>query len=53
LKQNIYGVAEHWINLRIVLFKIKKLDNPSENADMSNEKDKSRLKLMVYIENGF
>jgi hypothetical protein len=45
----IYGVAEHWINLRFVLYKIKKLDNPSDNADMSNEKEKiARLKLMEF-----
>jgi len=43
----IYGVAERWANLRCNLFKIiyyryyilvSKLDNPSENAGMSNEK---------------
>jgi hypothetical protein len=45
----MYGVAEHWINLRFILYKIKKLDNPSDNADMSNEKEQiARLKLMVY-----
>ena len=34
------------------LYKIKKLDIPSENADMSNEKEKpARLKLMVLIKN--
>jgi hypothetical protein len=44
----IYGVAEHWIHLRFYLFKIKK-DNPSENADISNEKEYlARLKLMVF-----
>jgi hypothetical protein len=36
----IDGVAERWVNLRFILFKNKKLDNPSENADMSNEKGK-------------
>lgn len=63
----IYGVAERWANLRCNLFKIiyyryyilvSKLDNPSENAGMSNEKGTNntlnsrtvpRLKLMVYI----
>ena len=53
---------EHWVNLRFILYKNKGIDNPSENADMSNEKgnvrviiDKNiisnmpRLKLMVFI----
>ena len=35
----VYGVVEHWINLRFVFYKIKRPDNPRDNADMSNEKD--------------
>jgi len=35
----IYRVAEHWMNRRFILYKIKKPDNPSDNADMSNEKE--------------
>ena len=50
---------EHWVNLRFILYKNKGIDNPSENADMSNEKgsvgnifsyiiaNMPRLKLMV------
>jgi len=29
------------------------LHHPCENADMSNEKDKTRLKLMVFNKYGF
>ncbi len=32
----------------ILSFKGEILDIPSENADMSNEKEKARLKLMVF-----
>ncbi len=34
----MYEVAEHWVNLRFIFFKIKNLDIPIDNADMSNEK---------------
>ena len=43
---------ERWVNLRYILYKniYTRIDNPSENADMSNEKgsllDIPRLKLM-------
>ena len=43
------GVAEHWINLRFVLFKNKILDNSSDNADMSSEKDNLALSLWYLI----
>jgi len=32
------GVAERWVNLRLILFKNNIIGNPSDNADMSNEK---------------
>jgi len=32
------GVAERWVNLDILFLIIYIYDNPSENADMSNEK---------------
>ena len=37
------------MNRRFILYKTKKPDNPSDNADMSNEKEKiARLKLMEF-----
>jgi hypothetical protein len=36
----IYGVAERWVNIGFNLKKIKDY-NPSDNADMSNEKGKN------------
>jgi hypothetical protein len=44
----IYGVAEHWINLGFILYKNKKLDNSSENADMSNEKEIKNCSPKAY-----
>jgi len=32
------GVAERWVNMRSNLIKLIDNDNPSDNADMSNEK---------------
>ena len=32
------GVAERWVNMRCNLIKLTDNDNPSDNADMSNEK---------------
>jgi len=32
------GVVERWVNLRFFSLIDQKLDNPSDNADMSNEK---------------
>jgi len=33
-----YGVAERWVCLNLFFLRIKKNNNPSDNADMSNEK---------------
>ena len=49
------GVAERWVNMRCNLIKLTDKDNPSDNADMSNEKGgirniffTPRLKLMEF-----
>lgn len=37
-----YGVAERWVYIKLFFLRIKQnKNNPSENADMSNEKGKS------------
>ena len=43
-----FGVAEHWINHWFILYKNKKLDNSSENADMSNEKEIKNCSPKAY-----
>jgi len=45
----IYGVAEHWVNLRINFFNFNyKNDIPSDNADTSNEKEETLALSLWY-----
>jgi hypothetical protein len=41
--------VEHWENLRFLSLIDIKLDNPSDNADMSNEKGNVYIKIICYI----
>ncbi len=42
-----FGVAEQWISLIFNFYKVELIEDPSDDADMSNEKAMARLKLMV------
>jgi hypothetical protein len=41
--------VEHWENLRFLSLIDIKLDNPSDDADMSNEKGYVYIKIVYYI----